>query len=49
MGAIVTDLLAEALAQRKTPAEAPRLVWISRPMRALVDFTDKEALYTALD
>jgi hypothetical protein len=45
MGRIVSELLAEALAQRKGPSEVPRLAWVSRPMRALVDLSDKEALY----
>jgi hypothetical protein len=49
MGRIVSDLLAEALAQRKGPCEVPRLAWVSRPMRALVDLSDKEALNAALD
>ena len=46
---IVTELLTEALAQRKTPCTAPTLVWHSQPMRALVDIADKEALYAILD
>jgi hypothetical protein len=49
MGKIVSELLAEALTQRKTPSEAPRLAWVSRPMRALVDLSDKEVLHAALD
>jgi hypothetical protein len=49
MGKIVSELLAEALAQRKTPSDAPKLTWICRPMRALVDLSDKEALYAVLD
>jgi len=49
MGRIVSELLAEALAQRKGPCEVPRLAWASRPMRALVDLSDKEALNAALD
>jgi hypothetical protein len=49
MGKIVSELLAEALAQRKTPSNPTKLTWISRPMRALVDLTDKEALYAVLD
>jgi hypothetical protein len=49
MGRIVSELLAEALARRKRPCEAPQLAWVSRPMRALVDLSDKEALYAALD
>jgi len=47
MGRIVTDLLADALARRKRPA--PEFRWISRPMRALVDLADKEAVYRVLD
>ncbi len=49
MGRIVSELLAEALTQRKGPGEAPRLTWFSQPMRALVDLSDKEALYATLD
>lgn len=50
MGRIVTDLLADALARRRgrLPA-AQEFRWISRPMRALVDLGDKEAVYRALD
>jgi hypothetical protein len=49
MGRIVTDLLADALARRKGPAVAQEFRWTSRPMRALVDLADKEAVYRALD
>lgn len=50
MGRIVTDLLADALARRKGPAPATQeLRWTSRPMRALVDLADKEAVHRALD
>ena len=49
MGRIVSELLGEALALRKGPGEAPQLAWVSRPMRALVDLSDKEALNAALD
>jgi hypothetical protein len=49
LGRIVSELLAEALARRKEPAKAPRLVWTSRPMHARVDLSDKEALYAVLD
>jgi hypothetical protein len=45
MGRIVSELLAEALAERKRPCEAPTLEWVSRPMRALVDLSDKETVY----
>ena len=49
MGRIVSDLLAEALARRKAGHTAPRLRWVSRPMDALVDISDKEALHAILD
>jgi hypothetical protein len=46
---VISELLAEALVQRKKQPPAPRLEWISRPMGALVDLSDKDALYAALD
>jgi hypothetical protein len=49
MGRIVTDLLADALARRRGPAAKQEFRWTSRPMRALVDLADKEAVYKALD
>ncbi len=49
LGKIASQLLGEALAQRYMPPKAPRLTWISRPMRAMVDLADKEAVYAALD
>ena len=49
MGRIVTDLLADALARRRRPADKQELRWTSRRMRALVDLADKEAVYRALD
>lgn len=49
MGSIVSELLAEALARRKAPSPEPRLNWISRPMEARVDLSDKEAVYALLD
>jgi hypothetical protein len=49
LGQIVSQLLAEALS-RRTSARKPReFRWISKPMRALVDIADKEALHAALD
>jgi hypothetical protein len=44
MGRIVTDLLADALARRAGPTAMQELRWTSRPMRALVDLADKEAV-----
>ena len=49
MGRIVTDLLADALARRRRPADKQELRWTSRRMRALVDLSDKEAVHRALD
>jgi len=49
IGKIISQLLVEALAQRKTPKETPKLEWISRPMHNLVNLSDKEAVYFILD
>ena len=48
MGRLVSDLLAQALRENAGPATGPPPVWISRPMGARVDLSDKEALYRAL-
>ncbi len=50
LGKIASRLLAEALATRKSssPAE-PVFEWVSSPMHAKVDLSDKEALYRELD
>jgi hypothetical protein len=49
LGQIVSQLLSEALARRRTPRKMPAFKWTSRSMRAFVDLTDKEALYAILD
>jgi hypothetical protein len=49
MSRIVTELLADALSRRKGRAPTQDFRWTSRPMRALVDLADKEAVYRALD
>jgi hypothetical protein len=49
LGRIVSELLAEGLAQRRLARPTPRLQWISRPMQALVDLRDKEAVFEAMD
>ena len=49
LGKVVSELLAEALTQRKRRPTRQRFTWISRPMGALVDLSDKDALYAALD
>jgi hypothetical protein len=49
MGAIVSELLAEALARRRSTRAAPSFRWTSRAMKPRVDLSDKEAVYAALD
>jgi hypothetical protein len=49
MGAVVSELLADALARRRTPRARPAFRWVSRPMNALVDLADKDAVYAVLD
>lgn len=44
MGAVVSELLAEALAQRRSSGARPLFSWTSREMRPLVDLSDKEAV-----
>ena len=46
MGELASELLAGALAR---PADRPPFRWISKPMGALVDIEDKEALRRAMD
>ena len=48
MGRLVSDLLARALREDARPATGPPPVWISRPMHASVDPSDKEAMHRAL-
>ena len=49
MGAVVSELLTDALARRR--ARRTRAAWHSttRAMHARVDLTDKDALYSLLD
>lgn len=50
MGAIVSELLADALTRRRRIGrERPAFRWTSRPMKALVDLTDKDTVYALLD
>ena len=49
MGAIVSELLAEGLAQRRSPRATPSFRWTSRAMKSQLDLSDKEAVYAALD
>jgi hypothetical protein len=46
---IVSELLTEALSRRQGTHQAAQLDWISKPMGARFDLSDKERLYTALD
>jgi len=49
MGAVVSELLAEALAGRRPARGRQPFRWTSRPMKALVDLSDKDAVHAALD
>jgi hypothetical protein len=49
LGQVASELLAQALAEKHGPAPPAELRWTSRPMGALVDVSDEEALYRALD
>jgi hypothetical protein len=49
IGAVVSELLAEALARRRPSRARPSFRWASRPMKSLVDLADKETVYAALD
>ena len=50
LGRLVSDLLAQSLATpRGEGAAAQPFAWISRPMGARVDLTDKHALLDAMD
>jgi hypothetical protein len=49
MSKIVSQLLAEPLAQRKNKAKVSRFKWHSRRMRAFIDLSDKDVLYKNLD
>jgi hypothetical protein len=49
MGSVVSELLADALARRRPSGGHAHFRWTSRPIKSLVDMTDKEAVYAALD
>ena len=49
IGSVVSELLAEALARRRPSRARPSFRWTSREMKPLVDLSDKEAVYAALD
>jgi hypothetical protein len=49
ISAVVSELLAEALARRRPSRARPPFRWTSRPMKPLVDLTDKETVYAVFD
>ena len=49
MGKVVSQLLAEALSARKKTKDSVHLSWIHRPMKPLVDLSDKDEIYRILD
>ena len=50
LGRLVSDLLARALSEGASrTSEAPRMEWITKPMKPLVDIDDKEAVQRILD
>lgn len=49
MGTIASELLAEALAARRSVPNGPAFRWTSRAMNARVELTDKEAVHAILD
>ena len=49
LGALVSRLLAQALAQRRRPRPTTGLAWTARPMTARLDLADKEAVCAELD
>jgi len=49
MGALVSELLADALARPRAHRARPAFRWVSRPMNALVDLADVHAVAAALD
>ena len=49
MGAVVSELLADALARRRAARGHPAFRWTSRPMKGFVDISGKDAVYSILD
>ena len=49
MGAVVSALLADALALRQTRRSPLSFRWTTRAMNARIDLADKDALYASLD
>jgi hypothetical protein len=51
LGQIISQLLSEALGSRKADGKIKhhQLKWTSRPMKPLVNLSDKDAVYRILD
>jgi len=49
LGQIMSRLLAEALSRRTKSHKAAKFQWVTRSMKAKIDLTDKETLYSVLD
>lgn len=49
LGRLASELLAQALADRRKPKDAAEFRWISPPMGGMVDLADKEAIYQTMD
>ena len=49
LGALVSRLVAEALARRPKRPSPPAFEWVAKPMGALVDLADKDVVYAILD
>jgi Arc/MetJ family transcription regulator len=49
MGAVVSELLADALARKRASHTRAPFRWTARAMHARVDLADKDALYSLLD
>jgi hypothetical protein len=50
LGRLISDLLGDALARRRSAKQPPAAFrWVARSMKARVDLADKDAVYAALE
>ncbi len=50
LGRLISDLLAQALGERKSAKDPPRATqWVTKAMGARIDLADHEALYAAME
>lgn len=49
LGQLVSELLAQALADKDAARRPPPFNWVSKPMGLKIDLEDKEALWKILD